>query len=244
MYNRREQRDLRATINRAVPTDSYIPVVITNPLTSQPLTIYNQNPATTGRQDNLLTNRSELNTGYNGIEVSFQRRFGAKGQVQGGYHYGKNLGRITAADPSDPNNNIFDQGAVGNDEPHQFKLSGNYVLPGQISFSGSFLANSGHPRVRSLNVGRALVPTLTRATQTVRLERNDEDRYGPWLMIDLRAGRVFAVGKLRFEPFVDVYNVLNANTVLTEVTTVGSSLGVVSATINPRVVRVGGKFTF
>jgi hypothetical protein len=78
----------------------------------------------------------------------------------------------------------------------------------------------------------------------VRLERNDETRYDKWVMLDLRVGRIFPMGKLRFEPFVDVYNVLNANTILTEVTTVGSSLGVVSATINPRLVRVGGKFTF
>ena len=55
MYNRREQRDLRSNINRAVPYDSYIPIVITNPLTNEPLTIYNQNPATVGGQDNILT---------------------------------------------------------------------------------------------------------------------------------------------------------------------------------------------
>jgi hypothetical protein len=61
-------------------------------------------------------------------------------------------------------------------------------------------------------------------------------------MLDL-ARRIFAVVSCA-EPFVDVYNVSNANTILTEVTTVGSSLGVVSATINPRLVRVGGKFTF
>ncbi|HSL20010.1 MAG TPA: TonB-dependent receptor [Vicinamibacterales bacterium] len=244
MAYRREQRDMRATVNRAVPTDSYIPVVINNPLTNQPLTIYNQNPSTAGKQDNILENRTELDTNYNGIEFHLQRRFGSKGQVQGGYHYGRNLGRIVSTDPSDPNNNIFDYGAVGNDEPHQFKISGSYILPYEISFSGSFVANSGHPRVRSLNVGRALVPTLTRATQTVRLERNDEERYEPWRMLDLRVGRVFRVRNIRLEPFADVYNVLNVNTVLNQNNTVGSSLGVVSATINPRVVRVGGKLSF
>ncbi len=62
--------------NRAVPTDSYIPVTITNPLTNQPLTIYNQNPATVGRQDNIRTNSSKLDSDYNGVEVSMVRRFG------------------------------------------------------------------------------------------------------------------------------------------------------------------------
>ena len=244
MYHRREQRDLRTSVNRAVPTERYIPVTITNPVTNEPLTIYNQDPATVGLQDNYLENRPELDTAYNGIEVSFLRRFGAKGQLQGGYHYGRNLGRITSADPSDPNNDIFTYGAVGSDEPHQFKVSGSYELPGKIAFSGSFIANSGHPRERTLNVGRALVPNLTRASQSVRLERNDENRYDKWLMCDLRFGRIFQVQTLRFEPFVEVNNVFNVNTVLTEVTTIGSSLGRVSRTINPRVVRVGGKFTF
>jgi hypothetical protein len=41
-----------------------------------------------------------------------------------------------------------------------------------------------------------------------------------------------------------VFNLLNANTVLTEVTTIGSTLGRVSDTIRPRVVRVGAKVAF
>ncbi len=244
MGYRRENRDLRATRNRAVPFESYIPVVISNPLTNQPLTIYNQNPATTGRQDNILTNSSKLDTTYNGVEISFLRRFAKDTQVSGGYHYGKDLGRIAAGELNDPNADIFAYGAIGDDEPHQFKLLGSTVLPGRISFSGSFIANSGHPRVRQLNVGRDLVPTLTRATQTVRLERNDDVRYDKWVMLDLRVGRVFAMRGVRLEPFVDAYNLTNANTVLTDVTTIGPNLGVVSRTINPRVARVGGKLTF
>jgi hypothetical protein len=85
---------------------------------------------------------------------------------------------------------------------------------------------------------------LTRATQTVRLERNDESRYDKWVQLDLRIGRSFAMGTWRFEPFLDGYNLLNANTVLTEVTTIGTSLGNVSQTINPRLLRVGGKVSF
>ncbi len=244
MAHRREQRDQRTTRNLAVPYESYIPVVITNPLTNQPLTIFNQNPATAGRQDNLLTNSSKLDTNYNGIEVSFIRRFAAGSQLSGGYHYGNNRGRIAAGELNDPNNDIFVDGAVGNDEPHQFKLAGSTQLPGKIAWSGSFAANSGHPRVRQLNVGRAIVPTLTRATQTVRLEPNDESRYDKWMMLDLRFGRVFRVAGRRVEPFVDLYNLLNVNTVLSEVTTIGPNLGVVSATINPRLVRLGGKVSF
>ncbi len=244
MAHRREQRDIYGIRNNAVPAESYIPVVITNPLNNQPLTTYNQNPATTGLQSNVRTNSSKLDSEYNGVELSFIRRFGARSRLQGGYHYGKNLGWISTGELNDPNNDIFANGAVGDDEPHQFKVSGNTELPGQISFSGSFSANSGHPRVRTLSVGRALVPTLTRATQSVRLERNNDVRYEKWVMLDLRLGRIFTIGGFRLEPFADIYNVLNANTVLTDVTTIGTSLGNVSGTINPRLLRLGGKLNF
>jgi hypothetical protein len=244
MYFRRENRNNRALRNRAVPTESYIPITITNPLTNDPLTIYNQNPDTSGRQDNLLTNSSELDSTYNGIEFAIQRRFKADTYLQAGYHYGTNLGRIVNGELNDPNDDINTYGAVGNDEPHQFKLSGSTVLPGRIQVSGFFQAYSGHPKARQLAVGRALVPILTRATQTIRLERNDENRYETVAQVDLRLGRLFNVRGFRFEPFVDIFNLTNTNTVLTEVTTIGGSLGNVSDTVNPRLVRVGGKLTF
>lgn len=244
MYFRRENRDLRATRNRAVPADSYIPVDIMNPLTGEPLTIYNQSPATAGRQDNLLTNSPKLNTNYNGVELTVQRRFSPEVYLLAGYHYGKALGRITAGELNDPNDDIFAEGAIGNDEPHQFKLSGSYVLPGKITVSGFLSMRSGHARAQQLVVGRALVPTLTRASQTVRVQRNDEDRYDSVSLLDLRFGRRFKIGRWEFEPFVDGYNILNANTILTSVTTIGPNLGQVSSTINPRLFRVGGKTTF
>ena len=244
MYFRRENRDLRGTMNRAVPSESYIPVTITNPLSGDPLTIYNQSPALAGRQDNVLANSSKLDTTYNGVEVAANRRFSTRGSFMIGYHYGGDLGRIAGGDLNDPNNDIYGDGAVGNDEPHQFKLSGNYQLPGDINFSGFFSARSGQPRQRSLNVNRTLVPSLTRASQTVQLEPNDEQRYDRVMLLDLRVGRSFSFGHRRIEPFIDAYNLTNANTVLSEITSIGSTLGRVSSTINPRIVRLGAKLEF
>jgi hypothetical protein len=244
-YFRRENRDLRGTVNLGVPTSSYIPVTITNSITNQPLTIYNQSPATAGRQDNLLTVVDKLNSDYNGVEIAVQRRFTAKSSLLAGYQYGKTLGRVsTGGDLNDPNRDIFGIGAVGNDEPHQLKVSGSYMLPGQVSFSGFLSVRSGHPRARQLIVSRALVPTLTRASQTVALERNDDLRYERVNQLDLRLGRVFRMASFKFEPFVDAYNLMNANTILADVTTIGSSLGTVSNTLSPRLFRIGAKLDF
>jgi hypothetical protein len=244
MYFRRENRDNRDYRNLAVPTTGYIPVVITNPLDNSPLTIYNQDPATAGKQQSILTNSTKLDTTYNGIEFAVQKRFSPGAYLQAGYHYGRVTGRTTSGDVNDPNLDIFSFGGISNDEPHQLKITGSYVLPWQIEASGFVSLASGHTRARSLSVTRVLVPTLTRSSQTVRLEPNDVNRYDARNQIDIRFGRIFRKGAWRFEPFVDLYNLLNVNTVLSEVTTWGSSLGNVSATYNPRLVRVGGKISF
>jgi hypothetical protein len=245
MFFRRENRDMRAYQNLAVPTSGYIPVTIANPLDNSPLVIYNQNPATAGQQKSILTNSTKLNTTYNGVEFGIQRRFSPGSYMQAGYHYGRVTGRTTStADLNDPNLDIFAKGGIDNDEPHQLKVSGSYVLPWKIEASGFVSLASGHTKARSLSVTRTLVPTLTRSSQTVRLELNDIHRYPARKQVDIRFGRIFRVKTLRFEPFVDIYNLFNVNTVLREVTTWGSSLGTISSTYNPRLMRVGGRISF
>lgn len=244
MYFRRENRDMRAYQNRAVPADSYIPVTITNPLDNSPLVMYNQNPSTTGKQDNVLTNSTKLDSTYNGVEVAVQRRFSPGSYLQVGYHYGRVIGRTTTAELNDPNNDIFTKGGISNDEPHQLKVSAAYVLPWNISTSAFISLASGHTKQRTLTVGRALVPNLTRSSQSVRLEPNDVNRYPSRNLVDIRFGRIFRLGRRQVEPFADLYNLMNVNTVLSEVTTLGSSLGVVSSTINPRLIRLGLKASF
>ena len=104
---------------------------------------------------------------------------------------------------------------------------------------------SGHTKQRTLTVGRLLVPTLTRSSQSVRLEPNDVIRYPTRNLVDVRFGRIFRFGARRqIEPFADLYNLLNVNTVLSENTTLGSGYETVSATINPRLIRVGVKVAF
>ena len=86
------------------------------------------------------------------------------------------------------------------------------------------LAYSGHPRQQMLVVDRTMVPTLTRPSQTVPLEPNDVQRYENIALVDLRFGRSWTAGRVRFQPFLDIYNLTNANTVLADVTTFGSEL--------------------
>ena len=59
-YYGRRFGDLYTTVNAAVPSTSYTPVTITNPLTNQPLTVYNQDPATRTAVRNVVTTIPDL----------------------------------------------------------------------------------------------------------------------------------------------------------------------------------------
>ena len=87
-YYRRMLRNLVGSLNMAVLPSDYIPVTITNPLTNQPLTVYNQSPATVGRRDTVVTNQRELDSDYNGLELRGNARLADGGIFAGGMTYG------------------------------------------------------------------------------------------------------------------------------------------------------------
>jgi hypothetical protein len=250
VYHRKNQ-NLFGNFNDAVPLESYTPVTINNPLTNQPLVIYNQAPATVGRQRNVWRNTDLLENHYTGFDLAVSWRFGNGGLLQGGYGYGSKQGSVlggipTSTDLNDPNNVlVFPEGAVDFDQPHRVKITGAYTLPWDITLGAYFYNTSGVPKVRTGSFNRTQVPNLSRPSQTVRLEESGDTRYERVMLLDLRFGRVFRAGRYRIEPFVDLYNVFNANTVLAEGTIYTStSLGVATETVMARFFKLGIKFDF
>ena len=73
-YYGRKFWDLYTTVNDAVPSSAYTPVTITNPLTNEPMTVYNQDPATRGQVRNVLKTIPELSQRYHGVELQFNTR--------------------------------------------------------------------------------------------------------------------------------------------------------------------------
>ena len=249
-YYYRKNANLQGTFNEGVPSSGYIPITIVNPLDGSPLVIYNQDPATVGRQQNVIRNTDILDNHYHGVEFTVNLRLGSKGFLMGGYAYGSKQGSIFSGIPSstdlnDRNNiSIFPEGAIDFDQPHRVKWTGSYELPLKINLSSFILYHTGTPKVRRLNVTRALVPTLTRASQNVRLEEGGVTRYDDIFLIDVRLSRPFRAGKLTIEPFVDAYNIANRQTVLEEGVTVGPTLGLPIATVNPRLLKLGLKLQY
>jgi hypothetical protein len=242
-YYGRRFTDLYTTVNALVPPSSYTPVTITNPLTNQPLIVYNQDPATRLLVQNELTTIPDLKQTYNGAEFQVNTRL-SQGNVFGGLTIGRDFGDMDSGDLNNPNNRINNQGYVGFDATYQIRGGFSYRAPFALQFSGSVREATGLPQTRVYPVTTTQVPGLTQVTQNVQVAQRGDFRY-PWVnLVDLRFARSFAAGSTRFEPTIDVFNLFNNNAVTSAVTTIGTSLGRPSAIVMGRLLRVGGRITF
>lgn len=245
-YYGRKFYNLYGILNTLVPSSAYTPVTITNPLTGQPLTVYNQNPATRGLSNPVQQTLPFLRAHYNGVEVQINSRI-RKLNVFGGFTYGHDYGTPdgTSTDLNNPNNLINLTGAIGYDAPYQLRAGASYSLPFGFQVAGSIRENSGLPQARSYNVTQSIVPGLTQVTQSVKVAASGDFRY-PWQnLVDVRLSKKFHFGeRFSVEPILDVFNLFNSSAVTSAVTTIGASLLTPSQIDFGRLVRVGGRLSF
>ncbi len=246
MYYRRTNRKLVGSRNEAVPSSAYTPIAVQVPGYGAQ-TIYNLKREFVGKQDNVRQIIDLLETDYNGIEVTAAKRLGRRWQMLFGFTGGRNRGGLEiGSDYNDPNNLINQQGIPGNDSTYQVKTSGTYLVPRvELAVSGSFVRNTGYPVQYQYTVTRAMVPELTRSSQTFYVTRRGDTRLPTVMTMDLRFSRPIKVGGGRtFEPQVDVFNVTNNDVIVGIVNQVGTRLGYPSEILAPRIVRIGFSVTF
>src|SRR5262249_44789895 len=106
-YFYRQLRDLYGTKNTLVTPSDYTPVTITNPLTNQPMIVYNQNASTLGQVASVLSTRSELNTNYNGVEFKAEQRFMNGADLFGGATIGRARGSVRGSSDDLNNPNVL-----------------------------------------------------------------------------------------------------------------------------------------
>src|SRR5262249_39846063 len=135
----------------------------------------------------------------------------------------------------------------------QFRLSGLFTLPGDVRLSGTYQNIAGIPTTASYVVTNAQVAgSLGRnlsgggnATRTVDLIRpNSFYPEGRGNQIDLRVSRRFQLAKTRIEPQFNIYNLTNANDVVSETTRFGPAWQNVTGVLPPRMVKFGVQVDF
>jgi outer membrane receptor protein involved in Fe transport len=263
--------NLFGTINAAVPFSDYVPITVTNPLTSQPMTIYtlpSQFQAVAART--VLTNPNSpvpLTRKYDGLEIVVRRRLEGKWQFESSYVYGNARGNVgnaysdsSTATYTNPNTLINRYGALPNSPRHQFKMLGTWMAPWDVSVSAYFEVLSGLPWTENM-FGSSTV----KGAETFRFLRSaypqiQSETYidvavepaGTRLMdttshLDLRVEKRFRVRGSTFAGMLDVFNIFNASAV-TRIKTMNMSdpinFGVPAQIQYPRQVRIGIKWTF
>jgi hypothetical protein len=252
MYYYRTNRDQLGIRNEALPTSAYTAFTVNvpdGPNGPTTATVYNLAAALVNASNQIRDNRPELDTKFHGVGITASRRFSRNWQMVAGLGWGRNWGG-QGGDLNDPNNLVYPDGIVGNDSPVSFKMSGSYNnLPGGINLAGSLLSNSGYPYVSNYNVTRAIAAAagvaLTRTSQTVVLSERGEERLPSVTMLDLRISRPIRFGNnRRIVPQLDLFNITNADTVVSLQNAVGGTYLDPREILSPRIIKVGFSLDF
>ena len=212
----------------ATPTDGRLP------LSGQTIPLYSLNPTKVGiATDNLLTYSTQNTTTYNGFEVSGNIRrdkFILFGGVTTDRLITTNCDGSGATDGTsgrdNPNGLRFCESvrATSGQPAGIFrttvKASAAYSFPYDIQVSGSFASIPGpavaaNYTVTSALAGRTIVgSTAGAATIVVNLVEPNTVFLDTVNRLDLRLGKTFRFNNVKIQGFADVFNVLNAGTVL------------------------------
>ena len=261
---RRDYKRLFWSDNILVSHSDYTIVNIPNPYVSgETVPIYNLNVEKRGQVETIDKNSSENRRWYNGFDVGFTAR--ARGaSFYGGVTAGKQT--TVYCEVEDPNSLRFcDQRDLDMPYLTQFKLAGTYPLPWGIALSGSWQGLPGVPvgtarqdveyvpaqnRVPdpSLNVeyivNRTQIPNLTVASVTVPLITPGEEFLDRRNQVDVRLTKSVTISRVKLQGQFDIFNLLNASTILSQTETFGSALGRPTAILQGRLFAVGLQVTF
>jgi len=115
------------------------------------------------------------------------------------------------------------------------KLHGTFEAPFGVKISPMLRHQAGQ------NFGRTFTAVMNFGTIRVPAEPLDTRRQDNINVFDFRAEKVISISGVKVAPFIDVYNVLNANPEQTIVWASGSSFLRPTAIVPPRIARIGAK---
>lgn len=211
----RVERNPQATSNPANPYDTFL---TTRPDsgrdgvagTADDGTFQFYNRTSTAVNQTRFTNDRNFRQTYNGIEITGTKRMSNRWQMLAGYTYSQT--RVEGVSVNvNPNALINANGPVTGqtgDRPHQFKLTGTYVLPWyEIGIAGNFNAQSGAAITRQVSVAQTVGGNSTVNVEPLGSYRLPFRRYS-----DFRVFKTARFGSRSLEASVDFNNITNTNT--------------------------------
>jgi hypothetical protein len=238
-YFYRTHRNTIGFSNVSVPTSSYIPLAVTEVTSGQQVTVYNQNPATLGKIDNLYANQPSLDSSYNGVDVTLTKRMAHRWMALGSLSVGKNVGDVYGGTEDLNNPNFtFRNGLLTNDRHVFFKMSGAYELPLGFTVAANGQYYSGYPELTTVLVSSQTVK-LTQVSQSIVVQPSGAIRQPSATIVDLNVQKSLKMGRMRLSPRIDVFNILNASGIQSYITQLGPSYGNAITILDGRLIKFG-----
>ena len=270
-YFRRTFGDLTVVNNTLVAASNYDKFCVTAPTDSrlpgdvsgkQICGLLDLNPGSLGRLQNLGTSASNYGRQieqWNGFDLSLNIRM-PKAVLQGGISSGRSLLDNCEIFEDVPEAGVPGiAGVLGGNHCRQqspmltqVKLLGSYNLPWGVSAAATFQSIPGQQILANfVATGADVVPSLGRslaaganATVTVPLIRPNSV-YGDRVnQIDLRLGRTFRFRGAALKGMVDLYNLVNSNTVILWNNTYGTRAAAGAAWLRPSQILGGRMLKF
>jgi hypothetical protein len=223
---------------------------LVNSVTGQPITLYNLASAKVGLSNYFITNIPELNTNhYNGVELTVEKQMSKGWQVLAGYTLQKQQGtyrRGLTDDFNNPNNEINRSNATLNyDATQMLKILTSYTFPKSFNVAMNYQHYTGYPLDPNNGPPTAVFENLNQGQVSVIGQQIGKIRLPNVDLLNLRFSRPTRLGdRFTLEPIADLFNITNANTVISEVPTGGSSFRQPTNQLNPFIARFGLRFSF
>jgi len=202
---------------------------------------------TFGQTNLLITNvrDGEATKQYTAFELAFNKQYSNKWSALAAYTI--DFARINNSDPQNPNQAAYNwQMPTWN---QSVKINGSYELPLGLKWASTYQIQSGPWYGRSAQMRNALNQTVTIVAEF------HVDRYPTVRLWDNRVSKTFRINeKQTIEGQFDLYNTLNASTILSQVNTNGPNYlkplaaaggaNVASPILPARIFKLGARWRF
>ena len=211
----------------------------------------------------IFTNINDFDSDFHTVEFAINRRFRGRWMALSSFEYtwrkaifdvaqastnpldSAGITKVSTGDTTfqweNPNQRLFGKNGRETQTLWNYKLIGRYVAPFDIGLSGSYKLQSGR------QWGRIWSASFPNAGSTsLRVEPADAHHAPNVGIIDLRLDKSFKLAPRlgRLTGMVDVFNLLNSDTVTNFNISTGSSFLRVISLLDPRIVRFGVRWEF
>jgi hypothetical protein len=243
-YFYRKNGNQIGSTNLAVPASTYAPLQVTDVVSGQMVTVYNQASTTLAQFNNLWSNLPQLDATFKGADFTLEKRLSHRWSAIGSLSLGKSdINIYGTVDQNNPNNSFFTRGPNPLDVPVSLKISGTYELPYQFSIGASEQFYDGWPITNTVLINSASAK-LTQVTQSIIVAPRGTTRLPSVNLVDFDIRRTYRIGGMKLEPRLDVFNLFNASAITAQVSQLGPTYGNATTLLGARLIKLGANVSW